>query len=426
MRPLPIFLLVGFAQARNDTVVKGWVPEPNGRGTWSILWSSLATVFICTWSVLHLDVRKRSRWRSILRKCQWMLSTVLIPEYILASSVQHFLNARTCLPFLVRYGGPEWTMTHAQFASDEGFEISYADGRSEAPDIAKIVELMARGEISQPPISADELHSRGESNWLVKLIALLQISWFAFQTLFRVIQHIQVTPLEVLVLAFVFCSILTYILFWSKPQNVGYTVSIPLKSKTSSSTTAALTHSDEEIKDQREGTKSTSTSTLLQNYDCTEADGRGSPRAIDGLKCDSSRSSRQLVQLPDSTKLRDSCMIMTVLMALFGAVHCLAWNSPFPSSAEELTWRVCALIITSIPALLAGTLACFSRDDGEKFIDNGGTIGISVAFAIFSAVGLYAAARIGLIVLAFTALRAQPSDAYQTVTWTQYLPNFTA
>lgn len=44
------------AQARNETIVHGWQPEPSGRGTWSIVWSCLTTILLCTWSALHLPV----------------------------------------------------------------------------------------------------------------------------------------------------------------------------------------------------------------------------------------------------------------------------------------------------------------------------------------------------------------------------------
>lgn len=39
----------------NSTTV-GWMPEPQGRGTIGLVWSCLATIFICTWSALHLSL----------------------------------------------------------------------------------------------------------------------------------------------------------------------------------------------------------------------------------------------------------------------------------------------------------------------------------------------------------------------------------
>ena len=37
----------------------------------------------------------------------------------------------------------------------------------------------------------------------------------------------------------------------------------------------------------------------------------------------------------------------------FGALHCLAWNSPFPTAQERLAWRICSTTTTALPALAA-------------------------------------------------------------------------
>jgi len=38
---------------------------------------------------------------------------------------------------------------------------------------------------------------------------------------------------------------------------------------------------------------------------------------------------------------------------VYGGLHCLAWNAPFPSSAESLLWRLSSVSITSTGALVA-------------------------------------------------------------------------
>jgi len=46
---LHIFLAAALAarQSAMNTTTVGWVPEPAGRGTMSLLWSCLSTLFIC-------------------------------------------------------------------------------------------------------------------------------------------------------------------------------------------------------------------------------------------------------------------------------------------------------------------------------------------------------------------------------------------
>lgn len=109
-------------QARDEMLIHGWVPEPQGRGTWSILWSCLATIFICTWSALHLDVPKRhSVWYLLFRKLGWMFIASTAPEVVLYNSADNFFEARDLSNYLVKEGYTKWTLTQTQFAFAGGF-----------------------------------------------------------------------------------------------------------------------------------------------------------------------------------------------------------------------------------------------------------------------------------------------------------------
>lgn len=80
-----------------------------------------------------------------------------------------------------------------------------------------------------PPISEEELKGLGKSDGFVKLIALTQIIWSVVQALFRAIHHYHTTAIEVMTVAFVFCSIFTYGFCWQVPQNVEYPVFIEIQ-----------------------------------------------------------------------------------------------------------------------------------------------------------------------------------------------------
>lgn len=196
-------------QARNETLVQGWQPEPPGRGTWSILWSCLATIFICTWSALHLDVPEDHGVGYLLfRKIRWMLVAATAPEYLLWTSASNFLEARDLSKYLEARGYREWSQTQTQFASARGFETHPTQGTYSRCSLDELREHIETRRIDRPPISKKELKARGKSDWVGKLIAVLQIIWFVVQTLFRAIQHYQITALEIMTVAFVFCSIL--------------------------------------------------------------------------------------------------------------------------------------------------------------------------------------------------------------------------
>jgi hypothetical protein len=61
-----------------------------------LVWSCLATIITCTWSVLHLNVPSLlhdSPRTKRLRKLKWMAITILFPEFIFSKAVCELKNA---------------------------------------------------------------------------------------------------------------------------------------------------------------------------------------------------------------------------------------------------------------------------------------------------------------------------------------------
>ena len=128
-----------------------FVESPNGRGTLDILWSSLFTIFACTWSVLHLNVPEQRldkypnwtgylRWKSkiLWTNSKWMLITVLAPELLLSQGMTDLVNAKDMIRLMSPFAEEDditWTTTHSLFASMGGFVISYG-GTATVPPIA--------------------------------------------------------------------------------------------------------------------------------------------------------------------------------------------------------------------------------------------------------------------------------------------------
>jgi hypothetical protein len=73
-----------------------WVSDgDNKRSTISLLYNCLFTIFLCTWSAMHLNVpgEKESQLQTFRRKCKWMLIGVLAPEYVAALAVSECHSA---------------------------------------------------------------------------------------------------------------------------------------------------------------------------------------------------------------------------------------------------------------------------------------------------------------------------------------------
>ncbi|KAL8668740.1 MAG: hypothetical protein Q9168_006645 [Polycauliona sp. 1 TL-2023] len=60
-----------------------WIPEPNGRGTWSLLSTCIITVSLCVWSAVHLNVPQHHKPGShYWRKTKWLLLGIFAPELL--------------------------------------------------------------------------------------------------------------------------------------------------------------------------------------------------------------------------------------------------------------------------------------------------------------------------------------------------------
>ena len=55
---------------------------------------------------------------------------------------------------------------------------------------------------------------------MVPLIAVVQIVWTVVQIITRATRHLAISQLEIAVVAFAACAIITYALNWSKPKSV--------------------------------------------------------------------------------------------------------------------------------------------------------------------------------------------------------------
>ncbi|KAG1827933.1 hypothetical protein EV424DRAFT_1537112 [Suillus variegatus] len=104
------------------------------------------------------------------------------------------------------------------------------------------------------------------------------------------------------------------------------------------------------------------------------------------------------------------------MATVFGGIHCLAWFFAFVTHQEQLLWRICALAITGTPWLLF--FAIFTFDSAHKMVLTFITFPI-----LLVSIPLYIVARAIILVLMFTTLRHLPADAYQAVSWISLVPH---
>ncbi|KAJ7910806.1 hypothetical protein B0H13DRAFT_1615271, partial [Mycena leptocephala] len=111
--------------------------------------------------------------------------------------------------------------------------------------------------------------------------------------------------------------------------------------------------------------------------------------------------------------------IEVLVGTVFGAIHCAAWNTAFPTAVEKWMWRSCSLLIVAIHViiLLCYVLTFFTDVNKSQLGDEMTTIGFIVPIPI------YIIARLVLIILPLVGLRSLPSGALMDVNWSVYIPH---
>jgi len=83
----------------------------------NILWSCIATLFISTWTVQHLDVpwpNYKGRQGPSLRKLKWVACNRIMPEYLAATAINQFWATKETQKMFGDQTKKDWTFTQFQ------------------------------------------------------------------------------------------------------------------------------------------------------------------------------------------------------------------------------------------------------------------------------------------------------------------------
>lgn len=252
--------IVGGVRARDDYHIKCTLPDnsarfvfsPHTRGTLDILWSCLFTIAACTWTIQHLNVpeqrgNRQPGWRGdvwwslkgLWSNGKWMIATTIAPEYILGKAFGDLLAAyesRGIMKQKAAEDGVEWSLTHGFFANMGGFMLTSTpcighqaeaetttENSSESGAVhltaSEIYALRQRGILQKlPKITTADINDRSKGDIFVKTLAVIQVFWMMLQVLIRDSRKIDIAPLEVAVMAFSICAVITYALLFKKPK----------------------------------------------------------------------------------------------------------------------------------------------------------------------------------------------------------------
>ncbi|KAL8712903.1 MAG: hypothetical protein Q9225_006859 [Loekoesia sp. 1 TL-2023] len=256
-----------------NTTTPVWIPEPNGRGTWTVLSTCALTTSLCVWSAVHLNVPQQGKTSNqYLRKLKWLLIGLIAPELVAYVAWQQRYEAKRFLKDLRKCRGqkiqhpdqsmikmrfkqlvscitrcpvpdssppspvdqntgldPPWTIVHGFYALMGGFAFA-TDSRKDnflpssytratlTPE--GIIFLLSHEPDALPYLSEAQILDKSKADGLKKTLVCAQATWFCVQCITRLTQSLSVSLLELNTFAHALCTLVIYILWWKKPLDV--------------------------------------------------------------------------------------------------------------------------------------------------------------------------------------------------------------
>jgi hypothetical protein len=234
--------LDGAAEAQmNDTstwtvVCPGWALQPAGRGTMDIIWSCLVTIFACSWTVTHPDFQgKGGTWYT---SKAWLCAIAIVaPELLAFLAFADYVRVRHYFNAINKMKKGRWTMSQLFFVHMEGVTLEF-EGCTETLgcdsygdfDDAKLLGVLKcalqLNLLDVKSISGEDVKKRAKTNYLIKALVCLQVSWLVAQVIGRAVAKLPITTLEVVTIGYVLCALVTYTCLWHKPQDAEVVITI--------------------------------------------------------------------------------------------------------------------------------------------------------------------------------------------------------
>lgn len=220
----------------------GFVGDPNGRGTVSLLLNCILTLVLCVWSALHLNVPHQANGSvdTCLCALRWIVAGIYAPELVVFTAWRQWASAKILgslvnelytadctgrkegtvgiredgvkpvAPFHLKHN---WTRVHDFFACTGGFAFEMGEHRRSKdggstvdflpPNSPSRLTLTARGMAllaecgHLPDLPKEVILDKSKANELAKGMVLIQASWMFLQTIGRLVARLPVTLLEI-------------------------------------------------------------------------------------------------------------------------------------------------------------------------------------------------------------------------------------
>ncbi|KAH6913510.1 hypothetical protein BKA70DRAFT_1421777 [Coprinopsis sp. MPI-PUGE-AT-0042] len=219
----------------------------NYRSTADIVWSCVVTVFACTWLSVHPNVSgSNSTWKQrMTHRIYLMIWGIAAPEFLVIFAYRQWRGSKDITRVIRKVVEDDkldiplrkkWTNTHSHYLQMGGF--MFQDPNSEElVDFIEVQELLkkqsqdvgreALHELLKNTLTEDEIWDKSKGDTLAKAVVALQTTWFLTQIVGRAMQHLTITELEVITLAYAAFNAVMYAFWWNKPLDAQCPLLIP-------------------------------------------------------------------------------------------------------------------------------------------------------------------------------------------------------
>jgi len=442
----------------NTSIIQGCQPSPDGRGTLDPIYSCLLTIFMCTWSVLCVNVPAPSDGitRIFSRKMMFAALGILRPEFIAQAALGQWISAKQSVKLFKASGHHQWTIKHAFFADMGGFMLHTPDFPPFPIDAKQTHYLVAKKHIQCPQVTKKDIEDRDKVDVLLRILVVCQIPWFVVNCIARGAQGLAMTTLELSTISFIFCTLGTEVFWLHKPADVQTPIVIHCDITVSEILRLAgdvarepYNHTPLDFVSRREWTW-----TLAWNFL------RNKLRLV-GVHL--RPTARPMPRIPNDNWLEVPAPTIYVLITFdmaYAAIYLSGWNIWFPTHVERILWRAATLstmasiFLFLIVEALSSHFAPYiqrrfdfpKRSPSKsrphrwlpawlhnifKWIRNSSPnrdpnyyIPLKVVLPLCIAALVYCLARTYILLECLLALRRLPASTYETVDWSRYWPHY--
>jgi hypothetical protein len=219
-----------------------WSNTPDSRGTLTIIFSCGATMIICVWTGIHLNIDPRSNNKAksvdalpkFFGKATWAIIALLAPDIVLSIALHQFLVALEYWRAVNEIGRnlnglleKSFPLKMAFYATMGGFyeqSMMNSGPQWRSLEFGALLDPNTLSFVYDYPYTL--INDKSKASGLAKTITCLQTAWIVLQCLGRYRAQLHITLLELTTSVHALIAIIMFGIWWRKPLDVD--VSIPI------------------------------------------------------------------------------------------------------------------------------------------------------------------------------------------------------